>query len=438
MPRQLWLRCPLPGALSVALALAVLACGNDDGAADAPERVAGPGTRLYIWAGERRTAEPGNDDLLIVADVEETSGTFGEILDVVKVGSTGNEPHHTRLCGSTFWAGGLLSGAVFRFDLSDPDAPTVTEHDIPDNLCVTDDFLCIGKGHVLSTLMGDAHGGTPGGIVELDADGRIVGTYPADDKGAPLETGVVDGVDLREVTGERFWRTFNPHGIDVHKELDVMLTTDMMEAASLAPNSAGEVNLVVRNTVRVWDFAERRVVQTVPVGAAPMEVRFIPGPEGRALVTCMASGELWLLERAADGRYFGEPVLDFDGDLTNKAHPGTLEITGNGRFVTIALAGEGEVRRYDITDPRSPVLDDTVLLGRGSHYLIHSADESRFAVADYFLQEMELAGMGEGDDAVWLVDATSFERRLLFDFAAHESAAIADYGIIQPHGMTFY
>ena len=47
---------------------------------------------LYLWALPEET---GGEDFLAVIDVDIASATYGRILERVKVGSTGNEAHHS-------------------------------------------------------------------------------------------------------------------------------------------------------------------------------------------------------------------------------------------------------------------------------------------------------------------------------------------------------
>jgi selenium-binding protein 1 len=49
-------------------------------------------TVLYLWALPKET---GGEDFLAVVDVDIASATYGRILERVKVGSTGNEAHHS-------------------------------------------------------------------------------------------------------------------------------------------------------------------------------------------------------------------------------------------------------------------------------------------------------------------------------------------------------
>ena len=82
--------------------------------------------------------------------------------------------------------------------------------------------------------MGSANGDAPGRVVEFDHQLRQVGSWPS----SPPPDG------------------FNPHGITVRPELNLMLTSDFILPDSTLNVVEGPP--VLRNTVRVWDFKSAR------------------------------------------------------------------------------------------------------------------------------------------------------------------------------------
>lgn len=387
-----------------------LGCGAQPDDAGVEEKL------LYVWAGPRRPNDgletpPGND-VLITVDLKTRRAVH-----VVDVGSANNEPHHMMRCGARLFAGGLFSGKVFVFDLTKPEEPALeaTLDGAGEGLGVTDDFMCMEDGSVLATMMGDAAGGSPGGILEIGPDLSLRGIHP---EGAPDDC--------------------NPHGLDIDMDRGLLVTTDLMELASVAVDPPVPV---VRDTVRIWDLGGPEVTATVQVCCGPMEARFIPNdPDGRILVACMADGAFGLVERGGDGAWGYRPLLDVDGPDQLVAFPGITRLSADGRTLWMALSGYGEVRRYDIADPTGPVLDATAVVGKGAHFMTFSDDGERGYVSDYVVQRLEaVTGMAPADNKVWRFDSASMEAELILDLRDEgDDPLLADRLPLQPHGLALH
>jgi hypothetical protein len=72
---------------------------------------------------------------------------------------------------------------MFRCDVTDPlkipECPLVTSARDVRNFSGLDDFAHLPNGNLLATYMGAKNLATPGGLVELDLDGSVVGEYRA-------------------------------------------------------------------------------------------------------------------------------------------------------------------------------------------------------------------------------------------------------------------
>src|SRR4029077_20317577 len=106
------------------------------------------------------------------------------------------------------------------------------------NSSITDDFLPLPDGGFLVTQMGSANGGSPGRVVEFNKRLRRVGSWP-----------VVPPTD-----------GFNPHGISARPALNLMYTSDFLLPASTLNANVVPDGPVLRNTVRVWDYQQRKIV----------------------------------------------------------------------------------------------------------------------------------------------------------------------------------
>ncbi len=199
---------------------------------------------LYIWAGDQARLAP---DFLTVVNFDETSRDYGKVLRVVPLpppGNTGNEPHHMHLSTDkrTLGCGGLLSllkgqNGVFFFDTSNPKDPRFMFSTNPLLSSIADDFYPLPEGGFLVTMMGSAAGAAPGRVAEFDGNLQLIAEWP---HSPPL-----DG--------------FNPHGISVRPELNLMVTSDFLNPVTTLNVFPGPIEL--RASVRVWDFQNRTILR---------------------------------------------------------------------------------------------------------------------------------------------------------------------------------
>src|SRR5579864_4708815 len=171
------------------------------------------GKVLFICAGDQARVSP---DFLAVINFDQKSADYGKIIATAPFASpdaTGNEPHHIGISadGKTVACGGLLSvlkgqKEVFFFDVSDPHVPTFQFAARPPLSSITDEFHALPEGGFLVTMMGGPQGHAPGRVAEFDRNLQLVHEYP--------EHPPADG--------------FNPHGISVRPDLDLMVTSDFI------------------------------------------------------------------------------------------------------------------------------------------------------------------------------------------------------------------
>ncbi|QEH34966.1 56kDa selenium binding protein (SBP56) [Aquisphaera giovannonii] len=419
------------GPVRRASVLAILFASGLLALASAPAaRAHDEGSFLYIWAGHVDHSVP---DFLAVVDFDEGSPGYGRVVNVVPLpgpGSTFNEPHHMHLSADkrVLACGGLLSvlsdqPGIFFFDATVPRRPRFLASAADPHSSITDDFLPLPNGGFLVTQMGSADGGSPGRVVEFDARLRRVGSWPA----RPPANG------------------FNPHGISVRHDLNLMITSDFILPASTLDVVPGPP--VLQSTVRVWDFKRRRIVRTIeaPGGVGMMDVRMIPGdPLGRAYSAGMFDGGLYLINPAA-GR--AARVFDFADVAPHRPAPmgpmpQILQMTGDGSRLITGLFQAGQVVMLDTTiraRPRQVAVAD-LGPGAGPHNMMLTHDDRRLVVADYFLVEdmFPLASPGkvllEGDHKVHVLkvgrNALRRDPRFELDF----NTAFPG-GPARPHGI---
>ncbi len=327
------------------------------------------GRYLYVWAGHVNHEVA---DFLAVIDFDEDSPGYGRVVNTVPLpgpGASFNEPHHMHLSvdGNFLGCGGLLSvlsgqPGIFFFDTSNPREPRFLFSTSDKFSSITDDFYPLPKGGFLISQMGSANGGSPGRIVEFDRRLRQVGSWPS--------TPPTDG--------------FNPHGISVRPELNLMMTSDFILPDSTLKAVPGPP--VLRNTIRVWNFQKRAIVKTIPAPDAvgTMDVKLIPNDRrGRAYTAGMFNGLIYLVDPIGGS---ATPVFDTS---PQGGMPQILQLNRNGTRLFTGLLQSGRIIMLDTT--RRFMLRQVSAVdlgvGAGPHNLLLTDDDERLVVTDYFLDE---------------------------------------------------
>lgn len=373
---------------------------------------------LFIWAGDQARTSP---DFLAVINFDEQSPQYGKVIQTVPLtgaGATGNEPHHVGLSidGKILGAGGLLSvlkgqPEIFFFDVADPRAVRfISSVDAPLS-SITDDFEPLADGGFLVTMMGSATGHAPGRVVEFDRNLRIVAEHPRN----PPDDG------------------FNPHGVSVRSDLNLLVTSDFICPTSTLHSVPGGLDL--RGSVRVWDLARREIVRTIqlPGAGGTIDVKLIPRDrEGRAYTAGMLDDTLYLLDTRAGT---ATPVFDFK-TIAAGGWPQLMRMTRDGKRLIVTMNQAGKVAMFDTANPAAPRLLSVLDLGTdsGPHYLRLTENEKRLVISDYFLNE-DAAGKvhAEGDHKIHVALVT--RDRLVLDprFQLDFNTAFASPA--RPHGL---
>ncbi|MGH8016598.1 MAG: selenium-binding protein SBP56-related protein, partial [Candidatus Zixiibacteriota bacterium] len=241
---------------------------------------------LFVWAGDQART---SSDFLAVVNFDMTSADYGKVITTVPLpnpGNTGNEPHHVGLStdGKILACGGLLSvlkgqKEVFFFDVSEPANPKFMSAGDPPLSGVTDEFHALDNGGFLVTMMGGAQGHHPGRVAEFDQNQNLVAEYPAN----PPDDG------------------FNPHGISVRAQENLMVTSDFICPSTTLHAVEGDMSL--RGGVRVWDFQKREITKSIQIGSGDVgtiDVRLIPNdPQLRGFTAGMMDDKLYLFDAQA-------------------------------------------------------------------------------------------------------------------------------------------
>jgi selenium-binding protein 1 len=259
-------------------------------------------------------------------------------------GNVGNEPHHCHVSHdkNVLACGGFLSllraqNGIFFFDVShDRDPKFLFSTDAPLS-SITDDFYPLQHGGFLVTQMGSAGGAAPGRVAEFDRHVQLVKEWP--------ESPPADG--------------FNPHGISVRPEINLMVTSDFINSVTTLNAVPGDPEL--RGSIRVWDFKRRTIVRTVNIPGAPgtMDVKLIPGdPLGRAYTAGMFDGLVYLVDSGAGT---AKAVFDCETIVPHIEVPvrggmtQLLAMPESGDRLIFGSFQAGQVGMLDVSDREHPV-----------------------------------------------------------------------------------
>jgi hypothetical protein len=94
--------------------------------------------------------------------------------------------------------------------------------------------------------MGSAAGTSPGRLVETDDNFNIISEWPEEIAGTA------------NILGENF----NPHGLTVDWEKNIILTSDFVIPVTILKPSLG---IVHDNTLRLWNLASRTIISTITI-----------------------------------------------------------------------------------------------------------------------------------------------------------------------------
>jgi len=381
---------------------------------------------LYVWAGDELGIQ---NDFLAVIDFNEHSANYGEVIATATAPTSGNESHHCNISsdGNVILCGGLLSllkdqDGIFFFDISKPKKPSFISSARPRFSSITDDPVPISGGGFLVTMMGSGVGGAPGRLAEYDKNLHLVHEWP--------DNPPTDG--------------FNPHGISVRPEANLMITSDFINPVTTLIGYPGPLG--IRGSIRAWDLANRSIVRTIPIPPAvgTMACALIPGDPHLGAYTCgmfdQGGGHLYFVDTQT-----GAFIQAFDiDDLLPGGITQIFSITADGTRLIVPISSYtaagpagGIVAMLDVTDRTHAHVVSVVDLGPGSapHNLMLTHDQKRVVVTDYFLDEGTIGKIHfGGDDKVHVInlenDTLTLDTRFELDFTTAFSGIRA-----RPHGV---
>jgi selenium-binding protein 1 len=213
------------------------------------------------------------------------------------------------------------------------------------------------------------------------------------------------------------------YDVGIKPEMNRMVTSSWAHPGHI---KAGDHPQHSGKQVAVWEWETKKVLQMVDVDLAPLEVRWMHGPEGLGGFTNAAfGGSVWYWEDAdKDGTLEFHRVIQ----LPENSLPADMRISYDNRFLYVSLWGGGKVQQYDISDPKSPRMLSEVAIPQPNMMKL-TPDSRRLYVSNSLLSSLD----GEVEFGVWLVHVGDEGMRI--DEAFHPDFLSFQTGPAGPHDM---
>jgi selenium-binding protein 1 len=327
------------------------------------KRLNRPEKYLYVFCVD---ADAKDHDFLAVVDVDPDSSKFGKIIHQLDLGSSGNETHHFGFTDDRthIWGCSLFSSRIFLIDVaSDPAKPKLVK--------VLDDVVAQTglsgphspyalPGRMLLSVLSGKDGGLPAGLAEFTNDGKFIRTIPM-----PKDA---------------------PYGYDVaiKPELNRMVTSSFTMRSNYQKPMAQMNFQEFGKDLLIWDFNERKVLQKLTAGAAPLECRWsLKEGANHGFTNCAFDDSIWVWEGGADGKYTTRKLC-----ATGKL-PVDLRQSPDDRFLYVSCFGSNEVQQWDVSDLKHPKLTSTIAPGVQPNMMHVTGDGKRMYITNSLLSTLD-------------------------------------------------
>jgi methanethiol oxidase len=211
---------------------------------------------------------------------------------------------------------------------------------------------CMPGDNIVVAMLGDADGGGSGGFAVIDAQTfEVKGRWENGGDKPPLNYD--------------FW--YQPRK-------NVLVSSEFGEPNAYEPGfdladvQAGRYG----QRIHFWDLEKRTLEQTIDLGEkglVPLEIRWLHDPDAeQGFVGAALSSVMWHFDRP-NGSWSAEPVIEVESvELEGWPFPvpgliTDLVLSMDDRFLYFANWLHGDLRQYDVSDPRNPKLTGQLWLG---------------------------------------------------------------------------
>ncbi|CAM8914920.1 unnamed protein product [Rhodiola kirilowii] len=366
-------------------------CKTGPGYATPLEAMSGPKeTLLYVTCVYSGTGRE-KPDYLATVDVDPNSPTYSKVIHRLPVPHVGDELHHTgwNSCSSCYTdpsasrrfliMPGLISGRIYVVDTKDARAPSLHKAVEPEEihqktgLAFPHTSHCLASGDLLISCLGSKEGKAEGnGFLLLDENFNVKGRWekPGDSPNF----------------GYDFW--YQPR----HK---VMISSSWgaPEAFTKGFNLQHVSDGLYGRHLHVYSWPDGEKKQTLDLGATgllPLEIRFLHDPsKDTGYVGCALTSNMVRFFKTDDGSWSHEVAISVKPLKVQNwilpEMPGLITdflISLDDRFLYFVNWLHGDVRQYNIEDPKNPVLTGQIwvggLLQKGTSVVAEGEDGNTF------------------------------------------------------------
>lgn len=308
-------------------------------------------------------------DFLAVVDTKPDSDTYAQVVHRLPMPNTGDELHHYgwNRCSSAchgpdrshLIVPGFRSSRVHIVNVADdPRRPRIEKVIEPDELVGKTGLTrphtvhCMPGDNVVLSMLGDADGNGACGFAVLDARSfEVKGRWE-------------NGGELPPLNYD-FW--YQPRK-------NTFVSSEFGEPSAyeggfdLEHVKAGRYG----HRLHFWNLESRELEQTIDLGEqglVPLELRWLHDPEAEeGFVGAALSSVMWRWYRS-NGSWAAEPVIEVEGvELEGWPFPvpgliTDLVLSMDDRFLYFSNWLHGDLRQYDVSDPRNPKLTGQLWLG---------------------------------------------------------------------------
>jgi selenium-binding protein 1 len=343
-------------------------------------------THAYVVTLNTGTNGDRAPDALTVIDLQDGSSTYGQPVGRLDMPDVGDELHHFgwNACSSALcpWAPhphverryllvpGLRSSNIHVVDTKG-DAPKLVKTIAAGEIASKAGYsrphtIHCGPDGIYVSALGNPDGDGPGGIFLLDHDDFSVKGAWENDRGP------------QELAYDFWW----------HLNFGTVITSEWGTPNMVENGLVGELLLGNKygHKLHVWDLNKRNHVQEIDLGPEhQMVLELRPAHDPRkaygfvGVVTSTAdlSASVWLWERADDGTVSVSKVITIPAEPVEADQlPPILQPFGavpplitdislsvDDQDLYVSCWGTGELKRFDVSDPRSPRETGSVRLG---------------------------------------------------------------------------
>ena len=343
-------------------------------------------THAYVVTLNTGTNGDRAPDALTVIDLQEGSSTYGLLTGRLDMPGVGDELHHFgwNACSSALcpWAPhphverryllvpGLRSSNIHVVDTKG-DAPTIVKTINKDEIAAKTGYsrphtIHCGPDGIYVSALGNPEGDGPGGIFLLDHEDFSVKGPWENDRGP------------QELAYDFWW----------HLNFGTLITSEWGTPNMVEDGLIGELLLGNQygHKLHVWDLDKRTHKQEIDLGPEHqmvLELRPAHDPSkaygfvGVVTSTADLSASVWLWERADDGTVSVEKVISIPAEPaeTDQLPPllqpfgavpplvTDISLSVDDQDLYVSCWGTGELKRFDVSNPKAPRETGSVRLG---------------------------------------------------------------------------